>query len=105
MNENFIAFIETLIILGNDAVVIVHDVETTKPLDVFRHEEPVYGLSVHPTNSNIFLTACSDGRVLLFDLRQRPGEDPVMLAGYSHAFHAGVDAIISHFHVYIDSFM
>ena len=69
-------------------MVIVHDVETTKPIDVFRHEEPVYGLSVHPTNNNLFLTACSDGRVLLFDLRQRPGEDPVMLAGYSHAFHA-----------------
>lgn len=73
---------------GNDAVVIVHDLETAKPLDVFRHEEPVYGLSVHPSNSNIFLTACSDGRVMLFDLRARPGEEPVMLAGYSHAFHA-----------------
>ena len=73
---------------GNDAVVIVHDLETTKPLDVFRHEEPVYGLSVHPSNSNIFLTACSDGRVMLFDLRARSGEEPVMLAGYSHAFHA-----------------
>ena len=55
---------------GNDSVAIVHDLETSKPLDVFRHEEPVYGLSVHPSNSNIFLTACSDGRVLMFDLRQ-----------------------------------
>ena len=73
---------------GNDASVIVHDLVTTKPLEFYRHEEPVYGLSVNPLNSNIFLTACSDGRVLLYDLRQKPGEEPLLLAGYSHAFHA-----------------
>ena len=73
---------------GNDASVIVHDLETSKPLEFYRHEEPVYGLSVNPLNSNIFLTACSDGRVLLYDLRQKPGEEPLLLAGYSHAFHA-----------------
>jgi len=73
---------------GNDEQVIVHDMTTRQPLDYFPHEEPVYGLSVHPTNHNLFLTACSDGRVLLYDLRQRVGEDPVMLAGFSHAFHA-----------------
>ena len=73
---------------GNDAVVIVHDAETRRPVDVFRHEEPVYGLSVHPDNGNLLLTACSDGRVMLYDLRAGPGEEPLMLAGYSHAFHA-----------------
>eukprot|EP00092_Neocalanus_flemingeri_P103635 GFUD01132648.1.p1 GENE.GFUD01132648.1~~GFUD01132648.1.p1 ORF type:complete len:334 (+),score=99.27 GFUD01132648.1:66-1067(+) len=73
---------------GNDEQVIVHDMNTRQPLDYFPHEEPVYGLSVHPTNHNLFLTACSDGRVLLYDLRQRVGEDPIMLAGFSHAFHA-----------------
>ena len=73
---------------GNDASVIVHDVNTTKPLEFFRHEEPVYGLSVCPVNSDLFLTACSDGRVLQYDLRQRRKEEPVLLAGYSHAFHA-----------------
>jgi len=73
---------------GNDEQVIVHDMSTRKPLDYFPHEEPVYGLSVHPDNHNLFLTACSDGRVLLYDTRQRVGEEPIMLAGYSHAFHA-----------------
>jgi len=73
---------------GNDEQVIVHDIMTRKPLDNFPHEEPVYGLSVHPANHNLFLTACSDGRVLLYDMRQRVGEEPIMLAGYSHAFHA-----------------
>ena len=73
---------------GNDAVVIVHDLVTRKPLDVCRHDEPVYGLSVHPDNNNIFLSASSDGRVLLFDMRVRPEEDPLMIAGFSHAFHA-----------------
>ena len=73
---------------GNDASVIVHDLVTSKPLEFYRHEEPVYGLSVNPVNNNIFLTACSDGRVLLYDLRQKPGEEPLLLAGYSNAFHA-----------------
>jgi WD repeat-containing protein 22 len=49
--------------------VIVHEVETRQPLDYFLHEEPVYGLSVHPANADIFVTACSDGRLLLYDMR------------------------------------
>ena len=62
-------------------MVIVHDLETLKPVDVFRHDEPVYGVSIHPDNRDLFLTACSDGRVMLFDMRARPGEDPLMIAG------------------------
>lgn len=73
---------------GNDEQVIVHDIETLQPLDYFLHEEPVYSLSVHPENPDLFATACSDGRVLLFDMRQNPSEDPLMIAGFSHAFHA-----------------
>ncbi len=71
---------------GNDEQVIVHDIETLQPLDYFLHEEPVYSLSVHPENPDLFATACSDGRVLLFDMRQNPSEDPLMIAGFSHAF-------------------
>jgi hypothetical protein len=50
--------------------VIVHEVETRQPLDYFLHEEPVYGISVHPLNPDLFVTACSDGRLLLYDMRQ-----------------------------------
>ena len=56
----------------------------------FLHEEPVYGLSVHPHNDTVFLSAGSYGRVLLYDIRQKTGDEPTMLAGYSHAFHAAV---------------
>ncbi len=49
---------------------IVHEVETRQPLDYFLHEEPVYGISVHPLNPELFVTACSDGRLLLYDMRQ-----------------------------------
>ena len=73
---------------GNDEQVIVHDVHTGQPLDYFLHEEPVYGLSVHPSNSDLFVTACSDGRVQLFDMREPANVDPLMIAGFSHAFHA-----------------
>ena len=66
----------------------MHDIASGQPLDYFLHEEPVYGLSVHPENPDLFSTACSDGRVLLFDMRQPPSADPLMVAGFSHAFHA-----------------
>jgi len=75
---------------GNDEQVIVHDVATTKPLDYFLHEEPIYGVSVHPDNDHVFLSAGGDGRVLIYDIRQKSGEEPIMLAGYSMAFHAAV---------------
>ena len=38
-------------------------------VDVFLHEEAVYGLSVDPVNPNVFASACDDGRVLIYDLR------------------------------------
>jgi len=73
---------------GNDDQVIVHDIQTKQPLDYFLHEEPVYGLSVQPETSDLFVTACSDGRILLFDMRQPPTAEPLMVTGCSHPFHA-----------------
>ena len=32
--------------------VIAHDLQTGEPLDWLPHEEPVYGLSVHPSQVN-----------------------------------------------------
>lgn len=72
---------------GNDEQVILHDVTTGETLDVFLHDEAVYGLSVDPTNENIFASACDDGRVLIWDVRQATN-DAFMLAGYTSAFHA-----------------
>lgn len=36
---------------------------------MYYHDDPVYGLHVHPENSNVFLTASDDGKVLLWDIR------------------------------------
>ena len=36
---------------------------------MYYHDDPVYGLHVHPENSNVFLTASDDGKVLLWDNR------------------------------------
>lgn len=44
-----------------------------QPVDVFFHNKPVYGLSVDPTNDNLFTTAGDDGRTLLFDSRVGSG--------------------------------
>ena len=38
--------------------VIVHDLATLQPLDYLQHEEPVYGLSVHPSQGETVITAC-----------------------------------------------
>ena len=36
---------------------------------MYYHDDPVYGLHVHPEDSNVFLTASDDGKVLLWDIR------------------------------------
>lgn len=72
---------------GNDEQVILHDVNTGEILDVFLHDEAVYGLSVDPLNENIFVSACDDGRVLIWDVRQTYN-DAYTLASCSSAYHA-----------------
>lgn len=42
-----------------------------EPCESFRHEKPVYGLSVDITNDQVFATAGEDGLILVFDLRVR----------------------------------
>ncbi|XP_053684779.1 DDB1- and CUL4-associated factor 5 [Sabethes cyaneus] len=54
---------------GNDDVVIVHDIQTRESVDVFLHSKPVYGLSIDPSNDDLFATAGEDGKILIFDMR------------------------------------
>ncbi|XP_055853379.1 DDB1- and CUL4-associated factor 5 [Episyrphus balteatus] len=72
---------------GNDDLVIVHDNETGKLHNVYKHEKPVYGLSIDPTCDDIFATACEDGQILVFDQRIDPA-DPLVVAKYRASFHA-----------------
>ena len=72
---------------GNDEKVLVHDVTTGETLDIFPHDESVYSIHCHPEQPNIFTTACSDGRILLFDLRLSR-EDPVRLQGSTFPYHS-----------------
>lgn len=39
---------------------------------MFLHEDAVYGITVNPENGNVFATACDDGRVLVYDMREPP---------------------------------
>ncbi|XP_029454665.1 DDB1- and CUL4-associated factor 5 [Rhinatrema bivittatum] len=73
---------------GNDEQVILHDVESGETLDVFAHENAVYGLSVSPVNDNVFASSSDDGRVLIWDIRESPHGDPFCLANYPSAFHS-----------------
>jgi hypothetical protein len=36
------------------------------------HNEPVYGISIDPTNDNIFTTGGDNGQLLITDLRDPP---------------------------------
>ncbi|XP_011704608.1 PREDICTED: DDB1- and CUL4-associated factor 5 [Wasmannia auropunctata] len=71
---------------GNDDQVIVHDLRTGESLNIFLHEKPVYGLSVHPHNDDVFASACDDGRVLVYDIRSNNAMET--LAQYKSAFHS-----------------
>nr|CAD7451853.1 unnamed protein product [Timema tahoe] len=73
---------------GNDDQVIAHDIETGEAFDFFLHEQPVYGISMDPLNDNVFASACDDGRVLLYDIREPTNAEPFCLASYPSAFHA-----------------
>ena len=71
---------------GNDEKVLVHDLKTGQTLDVFPHDDPVYCVSPHPSHPELFATACSDGRILLFDLRSS-NSDPIELQSTGFPFH------------------
>lgn len=73
---------------GNDEQVIVHDIATGETLDVFTHEDAVYSLSVDPNNISVFASACDDGRILVYDIREPPSTDPFCLANYTSSMHA-----------------
>ncbi|XP_061173798.1 DDB1- and CUL4-associated factor 5-like isoform X2 [Saccostrea echinata] len=73
---------------GNDEQVIVHDLQTGETLDVFLHEDAVYGISVNPENGNVFATACDDGKILVYDIREPPATDAICLASYTSSMHA-----------------
>lgn len=73
---------------GNDELVQVHDIESGTMLDVFLHEDAVYGLSVDPNNNNVFASACDDGRILIIDIREPATRDYFCLAEYASSMHA-----------------
>ncbi|KAK6481130.1 DDB1- and CUL4-associated factor 5 [Huso huso] len=73
---------------GNDEQVILHDVERGETLNVFLHDDSVYGLSVSPVNDNVFASSSDDGRVLIWDTREPPNGEPFCLANYPSAFHS-----------------
>nr|XP_028581185.1 DDB1- and CUL4-associated factor 5 isoform X1 [Podarcis muralis] len=73
---------------GNDEQVLLHDVDSGETLDVFAHEDAVYGLSVSPVNDNVFASSSDDGRVLIWDIRESSQGEPFCLANYPSAFHS-----------------
>ena len=49
---------------------------------MYYHDDPVYGINIHPEDNNEFLTASDDGKVMLWDIRTSPvsGKMPVYLS-------------------------
>ncbi|XP_052105470.1 DDB1- and CUL4-associated factor 5-like [Mytilus californianus] len=73
---------------GNDEQVLVHDIESGATLEVFMHDDAIYGLTSDPNNVNVFASACDDGRILVFDIREPASTDPFCLANYTSSMHA-----------------
>ncbi|CAH0728522.1 unnamed protein product, partial [Brenthis ino] len=71
---------------GNDDIVIVHDLESKRPLEVLRHQKAVCSLSIDPFNECVVSTAGNDGRLLLFDTRQSVHES-LVISRSRKAFH------------------
>ncbi|KAM3852978.1 DDB1- and CUL4-associated factor 5 isoform 2-T2 [Vipera latastei] len=76
------------LVSGNDEQVLLHDVQSGETLDVFAHEDAVYGLSVSPVDDNVFASSSDDGRVLIWDIRESSQGEPFCLANYPSAFHS-----------------
>ncbi|ESP03038.1 hypothetical protein LOTGIDRAFT_110630, partial [Lottia gigantea] len=73
---------------GNDEQVFVHDAATGNPVDNFMHEDAVYGLSTDPNNPHVFASACDDGRILIYDIREPADSEPFCLANYVSSMHS-----------------
>ena len=54
--------------------------------DVYLHDDAIYSISVDPANDSLFASACDDGTVQLFDLRQ--ADSASKLAISSSPFHS-----------------
>ncbi|XP_075982813.1 DDB1- and CUL4-associated factor 5 [Anticarsia gemmatalis] len=71
---------------GNDDIVILHDLESKRPMEVLQHQRAVCSLSIDPYNERVVSTAGNDGRLLLFDTRQSVHES-LVIARSRKAFH------------------
>lgn len=65
---------------------MVHNLAYGDPVDVYILDEAVYSINVHPDTDRIFLTACEDGLVQLWDMRLPPTADAVVIASHHAAF-------------------
>ncbi|KAL9953099.1 hypothetical protein ACROYT_G040459 [Oculina patagonica] len=76
---------------GNDNQALRHDFTTGETVGMYYHDDPVYGLNIHPEDNNVFLTASDDGKVMLWDIRTSPVSGSSMcIARHESAFHAAV---------------
>lgn len=48
---------------------------------MYYHDDPVYGLNIHPEDNNVFLTASDDGKVMLWDIRTSPVSGKITVYG------------------------
>lgn len=48
--------------------------------DVFLHDNAVLSISVHPTQSNVFVTACESGEVSQYDLRLSNSDPEILIS-------------------------
>ena len=53
-------------------------------IGMYYHDDPVYGLNIHPEDNNVFLTASDDGKVMLWDIRTSPVSGKITVELQNH---------------------
>lgn len=55
--------------------------------NVFKQENPIYGLSIDPKNDCLFVTACESGKITLYD-RRCEAKNSLLIVEQRSSFHA-----------------
>lgn len=56
--------------------------------NVFKQDNPIYGISINPENDDVFAMAGESGKILIYDQRENDTSEPFVVAELRSSFHA-----------------
>lgn len=62
------------------------------------HEDAVYGLTADPNNTSVFASACDDGRILVYDIREPPSSGQYVTIDINvHLYNTSINPFIMYY--------